>query len=145
MYKHSNYNNAPVNFICCANSNCSNQSKCLRYNVLQSHQLTEVSVNILNPNMYSADSEYCCYFKEDKMYSFALGITHIFDKIPYVKAKEMRAKMIVHFGKSMFYRFLRKEKYINPIQQQWIEQLFKKHNIVEVLNYDEYKLQYNWE
>lgn len=145
MKEHLNSYDAPINFMLCANHTCNKQSNCLRYRVLQSGKQTVISVNILNPNMYVSKSKDCSYFKEAEMYSYALGITHLFDALPYAKAKELRARMINHFGKSMFYRFLRKEKHINPEQQQWIKQLFKKHSIVDEMHYDEYKQQYNWD
>ena len=79
------------------------------------------------------------------MQRFALGITHLLDNLPHASALEVRTRLISYFGKNMYYRMKRKERYIAPREQMAIAKMFKNCGITKKAVFDEYFNLFDWE
>lgn len=139
-----NYSSSPLHFVHCLNSHCLQADKCLRYQIALRMPPERSTVTIVNPAHTSATGENCLYFKADQLLLFARGMTHLLEHITYKDAIDIKQQMLNHFGRTLFYRFWRKERLINPSQQEYIQQLFYQKNISESPVFDEYIEQYEW-
>jgi hypothetical protein len=143
MKKSFNYKEVPSGFLHCFNSECEQSNECLRYQV-GLHTTKEVnSFSVVNPK-YVAVRKECPYFFADQLTRYALGISHLFDNIPYSKAVVIKKNLIKHFGERNFYRFRSKEWIIDPKAQEYIRKTFMDEGIEEELMFDEYVEHYEW-
>lgn len=145
MSKEINYNLVPVNFMYCTNDNCLQQTNCLRKLATQTIPANRLIINTLNPLAYPKDGIACSQFKENVLQKYALGITHLLDNMPHVLAIEIKTKLIAHFGKNMYYRMKRKERYITPKEQKDITKIFRSKNYTQEVVFDEYYNLFDWE
>lgn len=76
--------------------------------------------------------------------TIALGITNLLDNVPHKTALLLRRQMVEHFGKTLYYRFLRKENELLPEHQIFIKQLFEQNGINEEPVFDSYRESFDW-
>lgn len=138
------YQLIPYKFAHCLNKECKQAHECLRYQATLHIPAEMTSFIIVNPSHTSPNNGNCRFFKMDKLQPFARGIKHLFDNIPHKDAVIIKQQMLEHFGKTLFYRFWRKEYLVSPAQQEYIQKLFLERNITEPLAFDEYIKQYEW-
>lgn len=138
------YSLVPYNFLHCLNGECLHAADCLRHQVSLRIPSDREAVTIVNPARITPASEGCPYFMPDRLQRFAFGITHLLDSIPHGDAVVIKQQMIAHFKTHTYYRFLRKERLINPAGQEYIRQLFLKRGLTDEPVYDEYVEQYEW-
>ena len=74
----------------------------------------------------------------------ALGITHLLDHVPYSDAVSIKRQMLAHFKQATYYRCRRKERMLDPSEQEYIRKLFVSKGIKELPVYDEYIEKYDW-
>ncbi|WP_455586672.1 DUF6078 family protein [Bacteroides sp.] len=145
MKTNFDYHSVPYNFVHCINKQCLHAADCLRHQVaLRIPSECEI-VCIINPAYAtSAGKDSCKFFKADKLMRFASGITHLLDSVPHSDAIVIKQQMLEYFGRNSYYRFLRKERLVNPSEQKYIRQLFHKRGITNEPVYDEYVERYEW-
>lgn len=139
------YNTVPYNFAHCLNEQCPQASACLRQLVTRRIPLSKKTFTIINPAVPDPTGKHCCYFLPDQLQQFVKGISHLYDKLPYKEALLIKEQLISHFGRTAYYRFKRKERYINPADQQYIRQLFLSKGFTDEPQYDEYTELYEWQ
>lgn len=144
METNFDYNLVPHNYPMCINHTCQRAHHCLRYQVYQLVPSHTPFINLVNPKELTPDGVGCSHFKPDQQEPFALGITLLYDHLPHAAAKNIKADMLNYFGKTMYYRFQRKERYISPSQQRYIKQLFQNAGIANSPVFDEYCYRYEW-
>ena len=66
------------------------------------------------------------------------------DNVPHKDAEQLKSLMLSHFGRGMYYRFYRKEKYLSPEQQEYIRRIFRQKGITEEPAFDSYTEEYEW-
>lgn len=140
-----NYDLVPVHFMYCANNECLQHGKCLRNEAMKVIPTNRLTINVINPTAYPHASEPCDYFKENVLHKYALGFDLLFNELPHALAIKMRSNMIGRFGKNMFYRFKRKERYITPKEQRIIVQLFRDNGYKNEIVFDNYSDLHNWD
>lgn len=138
------YSLVPYNFLHCFNGQCLHAADCLRHQVSLRILPEREAITIVNPARTTPASEDCPYFMPDCLQRFALGITHLFDSMPHADAIIIKRQMIAHFKIHTYYRFFRKERFITPTGQKYIQQLFLHRGLTEEPVYDEFVEQYNW-
>lgn len=138
------YNTVPYNFAHCLNEQCPQASACLRQLVTHCIPLSKKIFTIINPAILDPTGKNCCYFLPDQLQLFVKGITHLYDKLPYQEALQIKDQLISYFGRTTYYRFKRKERFINPTEQQYIRQLFLSKGFTDEPQYDEYAELYEW-
>ena len=74
----------------------------------------------------------------------AWGISHLLDNVPYKDGTNIKQQLIGHFGKTLYYRFYREERFLSPADQNYIRQLFRRKGITEEPVFDSYTDEYNW-
>lgn len=145
MEKDFDYNSVPKTYLHCLHAQCPQAAGCLRYQVSQHIPPTTVIISALNPSHIADRKNSCPYFQPDHLTRFALGITHLLDKLPHVDALELKQDIYNYFQRNKYYRIYNKERLIHPREQEFIRQLFLRNGIKEAPAFDEYVDKYDWE
>lgn len=133
----------PSQYVLCYKSNCRRAGECLRYQAT-SYVSEECSVvRVVNPSIISSE-EGCEQFKACRVLKYAYGMTDVLDRLPYRTAKDVRHCLLEHFGKTHFYRLMRKQRCFKPDDQAYVEMVFRKFEIASELIFDSYQLDYEW-
>ena len=117
----------PFNYARCYNEQCPKACNCLR------------RVAAL---LTTADTSYI--FQNAEKIHVAGGISHLLDNVPYKDGTNLKQQLIGHFGKTLYYRFYREERFLSPADQNYIRQLFRRKGITEEPVFDSYTDEYNW-
>lgn len=138
------YSKVPANFVHCLNSDCKQADCCLRYQVTRHIPVAQHSFRIFNPAYLQEKEGDCPKFMSDTPLKYAYGWTHMFDKLVYEKAVEIKNDLLYYYGKSEFYRLKRKEKSFSPQAQQYVRNVFLRNGVKEEPVYDQYQYEYKW-
>ena len=144
MKEDFNYNEVPGNYLHCLHAQCPRSADCLRFQVTHHVYPTIASISVINPNHVVGKEEACPNYQPDKLSRFALGITRLYDNIPYAKAVKIKQMLLSHFQRNMYSRIRKKERYISPEDQQTIRNILQKEEIKEEPVFDEYIYKYAW-
>lgn len=101
-------------------------------------------ISIVNPMCIPATGIDCPHFQNAEKIHVAWGISHLLDNVPYKDGTNIKQQLIGHFGKTLYYRFYREERFLSPADQNYIRQLFRRKGITEEPVFDSYTDEYNW-
>ena len=138
------YSEVPFGFNYCLNKSCKQASTCLRYRLYTHIPAACQTIRIINPVSAATIDDVCPFFMPDKKVRYALGITHLLDHVPYSDAVSIKRQMLAHFKQATYYRCRRKERMLDPSEQEYIRKLFVSKGIKELPVYDEYIEKYDW-
>ncbi|WP_293664836.1 DUF6078 family protein [uncultured Parabacteroides sp.] len=144
MLEKFDYSQVPHDFAHCFNSGCKHSGNCLRYQITSYIPKECWSVRVINPAQTVPDGD-CPGFMSSQKLKYAYGMSHLLDDLPYRKAKEVRAVMREHYGKTYFYRLKRMERCFTPEDQQYVGSLFQRFGIEREPTFDRYEEEYNWD
>lgn len=136
------YNSFSTEFVHCLNHECKRADECLRRQMALRMPAERETVTVVNLAHITPSGEDCSYFKADQTKTFARGISYLLDQLPHNKAVIIKSQLLNHFGRSLYYRFWRKEYLISPSQQEYIRQTFRKNGVKEAPVFDEYEEAY---
>lgn len=139
-----NYQAVPYEYTHCFNTECPRGEKCLRHLVAVHSTNQYPTLSVVNPNCYPKDANACTYYKPIQTIRVAWGVQHLLDKVPHRDAESLKSQMLSHFGRGMYYRFYRKEKFLSPEQQEYIRRIFRQKGIKEEPTFDSYTEEYKW-
>lgn len=134
----------PEQYTLCTNPDCKKSRNCLRHLVFDELSESDEHIYTLNPKCFPKEDEECRHFRPDEKIRIAWGTRKIFDDVPVKKAETIKAKLLRHFGKTLFYRFYRSERPIKPEAQKYIEETFRANGISAEIQYESYTEDYDW-
>lgn len=137
------YSQVPSDFIHCFKKDCRLADHCLRYQVTPFIPRERWSVSVINPSIAGTGDD-CRAYLSDTPLIYAYGMDHLFDNLPYAKAREARYAMREHYGKNHFYRLKRKERCFDPKEQQYVSDLFRRFHIESEPVFDTYREGFRW-
>lgn len=144
MKEDFDYNQVPNEYTHCLHAQCQRSAKCIRFLVTR-HTGPEIRrIPVVNPAYILNNKDTCSYFHEDRMSCFALGITHIFDNLPYTQALKLKKILFNTLKRNTYYRIKRKERLITPAEVSLIREIFKNEGIHEEPSFDELIYKYDW-
>ena len=120
------YNSMPRDFAHCLNAGCERAGECLRHRMALLMPAERGTVTIVNPRAVDPSGRDCAYFKPGQAVTYALGITRLLDDL------------IRHFGRTLYYRFRRKERAISSEDQKCIRQIFLRNGVREEPVFDSF-------
>ncbi|MDH6306496.1 hypothetical protein M2459_003248 [Parabacteroides sp. PF5-5] len=144
MEKDSNYQQAPYSYLRCLQAQCPRAAECLRFQAASHASVKTTSFFVVNPIYIAGKEKECPHFQEDRLECFALGITQLYDAIPYVKVLKIRRMLQFYLHRSTYYRIKTKKRYIHPEEQSLIRDIFRKEGIKEEPVFDELVYKYDW-
>ena len=132
------YNSMPRDFAHCLNAGCERAEECLRHRMALLMPAERGTVTIVNPRAVDPSGRDCAYFKPGQAVTYALGITRLLDDLPHAKSVVIKQQLIRHFGRTLYYRFRRKERAISPEDQKCIRQIFLRNGVREEPVFDSF-------
>ena len=67
-----------------------------------------------------------------------------YDNLPHNAAVAIKRSLLYYFGRSGYYRFYRKESLLNPKDQAFVRQTFRRYGITSEPAYDGFVDKYAW-
>lgn len=138
MAKKNNPFSVPSGFMHCLNASCQLADTCLRYRAMASLPKGCKPITIVNPAFVPSGNR-CPEFLSIENQQCAYGIDHLYDDMKYATAVKVKEHLIGHFGKNIYYRFMRKEKCFTPEHQQYIQEVFRKFDVEGTPRFDTYE------
>ncbi|WP_321480590.1 DUF6078 family protein [uncultured Bacteroides sp.] len=138
------YGSVPFGYAHCFNHQCPKGNHCMRHMVALNATPNIPYITIVNPTCIPTDANSCPYFKQSQKIHVAWGISHLLDKVPHKEANILKELFLNHFGRNLYYRFYRKERFITPEEQNFIQQAFTKEGVLEKPQYESYSEEYSW-
>ena len=127
----------PDQFQYCMLSQCPINSSCLRYQAFSRAPDDMQYFSTLNPTyLLKQDLAHCNQFYSQSLKVFVAGLNGMMENMTLRKIQTVRRGMINLFGRSTYYRFMRKEKWLNTNEQQKVHQLFEELGMLDELVYD---------
>ena len=143
MEENFDYQAVPCGFTHCFNNQCPKGEKCLHCLVAMHSTNQYPTLSVVNPNCIPEDANACSFYKPVRKIRVAWGVKHLLDNVPHKDAEVLKSQMLGYFGRGMYYRFYRKEKYLSPEQQEYIRRIFRQKGIIEEPAFDSYTEEYN--
>lgn len=143
MIEKLDYAMVPNGFAHCFNGNCKHADHCLRHQVIRFVPETYWSMVVVNPARTDPDGA-CEAFLADTAVQYAVGMDHLFDKIPYQEAKSIKQRLLMTYGKNKFYQFKRKERTFSPEDQRYVRQVFLSYGVKDEPTFDSWQTGYQW-
>ncbi len=144
MEDNFDYNKVPKTFSHCVNTQCTRSDECIRYRLMSHINADREMLPIVNYKRFAITGEDCTFFFPDRKIRFALGITHLLDNVPHSKIADIKYQLHSYFSKGTYYRISRKQRLINPAEQNFIRQVFLDKGIEEEPVFDKYIEEYEW-
>lgn len=138
------YQAVPQGFAHCFNGDCSKADTCLRRLAAQHCTSDKPYITIVSPASIPADTSQCSYFLPIQKVRVAWGVKNLFDNVPFNLAADMRHQIVAYFGKTYYYRVYRKERFITPEAQRYINHVFIQNGIAETPRFESYSEVYKW-
>lgn len=135
---------APYNYTRCFNAQCTKADNCLHRLAALHDSADYPSIRIINPLCFAEDNGPCRYFQSSEKIRVAWGISQLLDNVPHKVFPALKSKLIAHFGRGKYYRFYRKESYLTPEDQKFIQEMFRQYNVPGEPVFDEYSEEYRW-
>lgn len=132
------YQSLPASFAHCQNSQCLRADKCLRHQVMLRIPKERCFVTVVNPDHVSPDGGNCTSFIDELPLQYARGMTHLFDNVSLSDAKIINSQILAYLGRNKYYRCKSKKRLINPKEQEYIREAFRKKGVTEPPVFDEY-------
>lgn len=145
MENHFKYESVPSHFAHCFNGQCVKSNSCLRHLAAEHCTAAHPIIRTINPLCVPDNSDTCPYFRPLEKIRIAWGIKHLFDRLPYTEAKLLKSQIMARFGKTMYYRYYRKEYGVSPENQEFIRRVFSKKGIAEEPAFEYYSEEYIWD
>lgn len=139
-----NYQAVPYGYTHCFNTHCPKGEKCLRHLVAMHSTNQYPTLSVVNPNCIPEDANSCPSFHPIRKIRVAWGIKHLLDNVPHKDADSLKRMMLSHFGRGLYYRFYREEKFIAPEQQEYIQRIFRQKGITDQPIFDSYTEEFEW-
>ena len=128
----------PDQFQYCMLSQCPINSSCLRYLAFLAAPDDMQYFSVLNPAyLLKQDLTDCNQYYSQTLKIFVDGLNGIMENLPLSKVQAIRTGMINLFGRSTYYRFMCKDKWLNPDEQQKVRELFENFGMLDELTYDD--------
>ena len=133
-----------AHYLPCFIKDCPKHQTCLHWltgEQAQDQSLVITSVNPMNPNVKAG----CCeLYRENKTASYARGIMHLLDMIPYTQARSIKRRLIQTFTRKRYYEFRNGTRLISPTEQEQIASICQDEGWTGEIRYDGWEEDYLW-
>ena len=132
------FKQVPFHWELCYITECERKAECLRYQAClpappAAHRHPCILPTVLQQRQ-------CPYFHAIQKMRVAVGFRYIFNKVLAKDIAAMRSDMAAYLGSTTtFYRYRNGEYLLNPRQQQWIRDLFRRYGYTHEVVFDDSK------
>ncbi len=131
------FSKVPSWYVLCTNNTCEHQEKCLRH-LAGKHASEDLELaTCVMPKTLKNGA--CRWLDEATTERWAAGFTHLYDK-EMKKDYTMMRKSITSYlhGCKAYYQYMRGEKALSPVQQQWIRDHVRSYGYDWEVEFDRY-------
>ena len=137
MDKDFDFKQVPYGWAMCYVEACPRKDECLRYQVYLSSPWRIVNKCVMPGALRQPSCPHFCPIRKMRV---AIGFQHIFNKVLASDIAIMRAELAAFLGcRATFYRYRRGDQPLNPRQQKWIQEMFRRHGYTDEVVFDQYK------
>lgn len=138
------FRNVPHNWMLCFMHACPKKEECLRQ-LAASHLPEDRNFGpAVYPNIKIGEDG-CRFFTTGEPKRMAWGFRTIFAEVKSKHEQGLRIAMKQYLnGHSNYYRYHNGERLLNPEQQEWIVNLFRRYGYTEGLTFDHYAYVYDF-
>lgn len=134
----------PSTFPLCFNSSCPRRTTCLHYEAGQNIPSRVTSGCAIYPTALTIDGT-CPYYRENVKVKLAYGFNTLYANVKKKDISQIRERLIAYVGnRTSYYRFNSGEKYLSPLQQEYILNIFKEYGYTDSLQFDHYLETYDF-
>ena len=145
MEKEERLRQQAPHYLLCFINECPNHKTCLHWLTGQYPADTEATtVSCVNPHNSKMKAGNCCYYRENKTVTYAVGMMHLLDDIPQVKACIIKSRLIELFSRTRFYQYRNGTRLIPPQDMQEIATICKEEGWTGEIRYDGFEEDYLW-
>ena len=133
----------PAGWQLCFCEDCPRHGECLRY---RAGQYVPAKLH-WGPAVYPTawKSGECEFFREARIVTLAWGFKPLFRDVKQKDYTPLRDKIKGYLGgHGTYYRYNRGERLLNPEQQEWVLNLFRRYGYTEDLAFAQYKDAYDF-
>ena len=135
MEKDFNFKQVPRYWAVCYVADCPRKAECMRYQACLSAPEGRVYHKCILPTMLR--DGHCQHFRPVQKVRMAVGFRNIFNNVLARDIADMRADLAAYLGSvPTFYRYRSGKRLLNPRQQQWICDLFRRYGYTGEVVFD---------
>lgn len=131
-------------YLPCLINECPHHKTCLHWLAGQYGDPDATIIKCVNPYNPKFKAGNCCHYRENITVTYAVGMMHLLDEIPYHQARSIKYRLIKLFGRTRFYEYRNGKRPIAPEQQQLIEQVCREEGWMGEIRYDGWDEDYLW-
>ena len=128
----------------CFMHGCPLHETCLHWLTGQYYNSQKHIVTCINPHFDNVNSAECPMYQKDEIVTYAVGMMHIFDSIPYPIARVVKQRLIALFSRKRFYEHRNGTRPIPPYDQKQIARIFHEEGWDGEIHYDGWKEDFQW-
>ena len=128
----------------CFMNECPLHGTCLHWLTGRYHTGEHHIVTCINPSYPNVNTNQCTLYHKDDIVTYAIGMMHIFDIVPYPIARHVKKRLINLFSRKRFYEYRNGDRPIPPQAQQQITRIFNEEGWDGEIKYDGWEEDYLW-
>ena len=141
MDKDFDFSQVPHNWLLCYVPQCPRKDSCLRYQACLRAPAASYFHQCILPSVLQQPQ--CPQYRPVRKLQVAIGFRHIFKDVKASDISRMRSELADFLGsKATYFRYQRGERSLNPRQQQWIRNMFRRHGYSDDITFDDIKETY---
>lgn len=141
MTQDIDFKQVPHGWLLCYVSECPRKATCLRYQACLEAPSSSYFHQCVMPSVLKQPQ--CPAYRPMQKTQVAIGFRHIFKDVKASDITRMRSELMDFLGSpATFYRYRNGSKPLNPRQQQWIQDMFRRHGYSDDIAFDEVKDMY---
>ena len=114
-------------YLVCFREECPLRSSCLHYACGEFVDKEYYFVEAVNPKYPKVATSECPIYRKNETRMMKTGLTKFYKKMTGEQERAVRAKLISHYNKKVYYWLRNGEKTITPEDQQFIEDVCRQH------------------
>ena len=145
MEKEERLRQQAPHYLPCFINDCPHHESCLHWLTGQYGEETDdATIICVNPHNREVKTGNCCYYRENKVVTYAVGMMHLLDNIPHAQARVIKSRLIDLFSRTRFYQYRNGTRPIPPEDMQLIADICKEEGWTGEIRYDGFEEDYLW-
>ena len=131
-------------YLVCFREECPLHESCLRYDCGEYVDRQYYFVEAVNPKYPKVTTSECPVYRKNETLMMKTGLTQFYKKMTGEQERAIRAKLISHYNRKVYYWLRNGEKTITPEDQQFIEDVCRQHGYNGPFVYDSEHKEWVW-
>jgi len=133
-----------AHYLPCFINECPKHQTCLHWLTGEQTQDESPIITSVNPMNAHVKAGCCELYRENKTASYARGILHLLDIIPYNQARNIKRRLIKTFSRKRYYEYRNGTRLIAPAEQEIIARICQEEGWTGEIRYDGWEEDFLW-